>query len=360
MRITVIGAYGYTGQLICHELLEAGILFSIAGRNSEKLEALKMALTGIDQSFHIDLRLQSDVDHIVSVSDIIINCAGPFTEESALLLEKVASSGKIYLDISGEVGFIKNSRENYHQKAIESNSLIIHGCAFESMIADLLIQMENPDEKKIQIIRTFYWFNQMKTSPGTRITMKLSKFRKNLKISGNRWIECDFATDKFDVQWSPKMQPLRAIPYPLPEIAYSYWNYNPEVAESYLLLTKEEAKYVMPVTKSSDQLFSTLENLRIRKIAGPTKQEREDQRSCIILYLMDDKSSEKHLLIESKDMYQTTAKVIVSTIQKIRKSTKIASGVISPASLFTKQEKVLLKMLNVDLISSKTISIQPC
>ena len=44
MRISIVGAYGYTGRLICAELENVGTPFSIFGRNEKKLEELKEKL----------------------------------------------------------------------------------------------------------------------------------------------------------------------------------------------------------------------------------------------------------------------------------------------------------------------------
>ena len=41
MRISIVGAYGYTGRLICAEFKNVGIAFSIFGRNEKKILELK-------------------------------------------------------------------------------------------------------------------------------------------------------------------------------------------------------------------------------------------------------------------------------------------------------------------------------
>ena len=50
--------------------------------------------------------------------NLLINCAGPFTEESAVLLEEAVKNGTHYIDISGEIGFVKSSYEKYDAIAI--------------------------------------------------------------------------------------------------------------------------------------------------------------------------------------------------------------------------------------------------
>ena len=103
MRISVVGAYGYTGRLICEELEKAGYSFSVLGRNKQKLDLLKEEFSTISSALELDMRNADDVEQLLEHSDLIVNCAGPFTEESQLLVDSVAESGKTYLDISGEL-----------------------------------------------------------------------------------------------------------------------------------------------------------------------------------------------------------------------------------------------------------------
>jgi short subunit dehydrogenase-like uncharacterized protein len=358
MKISVVGAYGYTGKLICDELNSFGFLYSIVGRNKLKLDELRKNLKIVSNSWYLDLQNEEDCDFLIANSDIIINCAGPFTEESIILLKKIAHSGKIYLDISGELGFIKNSRENYHQKAIENKSLIIHGCAFESLITDLFLQKNYLKSENLKSIRTFYLFDNSKASPGTRITMKLAKFRINLKIFEKKWTESNLEKDKFEVQFSDESDILRAIVYPLPEIAFSYWSYQPETVESYLLMKPEEAMFVFPRKADSNSILDTLNHLKVRKIKGPTIDERRIQKSKIIIQIIQKDGLEKVFLLESKDMYQTTAKAIVLTVNQLFKQPMQYFGVLNPAKLFLHIESEVLTQLSVSNSNEKVISIQ--
>ncbi|MFN5417853.1 MAG: saccharopine dehydrogenase NADP-binding domain-containing protein [Flavobacteriia bacterium] len=358
MKISVVGAYGYTGKLICDELDSMHILYAIVGRNKQKLDELRDNLKVVSDSWCLDLQNENDCDFLISNSDLIINCAGPFTEESNILVKKMAQSGKVYLDISGELEFIKTSRENYHQIAIESKSLIIHGCAFESLITDLVLQNLKVENENVQAIRTFYLFEKTKASPGTRITMKLAKFRKNLKISAFQWTVSDLNKDILDVQISNQIDCYRAIVYPLPDIAFSHWLYQPEIVESYLLVKPEESLFILPRQEQPNLIIPTLSKLSKRKIAGPTKEERQSQTSSIIIQIVQKDEKEKILLVESNDMYQTTAKAILLSVIKILDMQKCHFGVLNPAVLFLKEENMILTKLGVKITDEQQVIIQ--
>ena len=358
MRIALIGAYGFTGKLISHELQNFKLPFTAYGRNVEKLTELKNEYSCIDAISGIDLRKKDDVSVIISNSDIIINCAGPFTEEATLILEQIADSGKIYLDITGEIGFVRSSHEKFNARAQKSNSLIIHGCAFESLVADLGLVYISEKLGSIKNVRTFYNFNQLKASPGTKMTMKLSKFRKILKIDKQNWSESNFKDDQLHITIDKKSEHI-AIPYPLPEIAYSLWNYSAHKAESFLLVGLKEAKYFKGASDDSGDSLETLDAIRLRKRKGPTTEERAMQKSALVLDVESDSNQVLQVLLESSDMYLTTAKAIVLSVEKLLQIDNKPNGVISPGQLFKGNVMAALKDLEVELSESPDYKITP-
>ena len=356
MRIAVIGAYGYTGKLICKELQDAGFEFSIYGRNLKKIKILKEELNNVDKAGSIDLRKKTDIELLILEADIFINCAGPFTEESSLFLETIAERGKIYLDITGEIGFVRSSGELYHQKAKKAKSIIIHGCAFESLLADLAVQKIASNEVAIDVVNTFYKFNKHSISPGTRITMKLAKFRDSLKIKNKQWCISEAKHDHLKETLDKTMEQT-AIPYPLPEIAYAHWNWNVNDAASFLIITTEEAMFFSGTTDPVGDPLERLDKIRVRKKNGPTIEERANQKSELFVRVLDENKKEHILLLKSSDMYLLTAKAIALAVQKIVTNGSGNYGVISPSQLFLDDLDTIIKKLNIELIEQPNFII---
>lgn len=351
MKIALIGAYGFTGSLIANELQLSKLAFTGYGRNLDKLNQLQSEFSFLKQVQAIDLRKVADVESIVSNSDLIINCAGPFTEEATLLLENIADSGKIYLDITGEIGFVRASREKFHARAQKSNSLIIHGCAFESLVADLGLAYVLDKLGSIKKVRTFYNFNQLKASPGTKMTMKLSKYRKILKVDNNDWSESNFQEDQLHITIDGDDEHI-AIPYPLPEIAYSLWNFKALKAESFLLVGMREAKFFKGTSEASGNSLDTLDTIRQKKRKGPSAEDRAIQKSKLVLSVESDTNQVLQILLESSDMYLATAKAISLSVQKLLQISTRPNGVISPSQLFKDNIMAALNDLEVHLIEN--------
>lgn len=359
MRVALIGAYGYTGRLICRELQSSNIIFSIYGRHPEKLDTLKREFPEIKNALAIDLRNKTEIDKVLAESDVIINCAGPFTEESSLLLEEVSKRRIVYIDITGEIGFVRSSREKFHLQAQASNSLIVHSCAFESLLADLALQYITSTLSTINQVRTFYKFNQNRVSPGTRMTMKLAKFKEILKIKNKEWCESNIVKDQLNIVINNNQERLTAIPYPLPEIAFSFWNYNVAKSESFLLVNPSEAKFMSSIPATSGTPLETLDKIRIRKSEGPGEEERTKQKSLLVINVLDGKGHEHNLFLQSKDMYLITAKAVLITLQRIMALSNIPSGVLNPAKLFKGEEISFLTLLNTQILINQQIAINP-
>ena len=357
MKIVVIGAYGYTGRLICDELQTTGLNFSVCGRKQDQLVELKANYSAIEEVFVGDILNAEFGTKICKTHDYIVNCAGPFTQESAAFMAIVAESGKTYLDISGEVGFLKKSNEDYHEIALQHNSLIIHSCAFESLISDLAIQHLTEKETKLLGIRSYYWFNQKRVSPGTKMTMKMSNISESLKIDQGAWAFSDLEKDKVKIEWEFDSNQQVGIPYPLPEIAFAIWNHQVDFASSYLILPANEAVVSGLARKSDKSPEEVLEQLKKIKKKGPSDEERKLQNSKIMVEIMDFNQPVKRLLITNIDMYGTTAKAIVLSILKLETLSVRPIGYITPAAIFSGSELEIFSKLNCKVAEPKLFEV---
>ncbi|MCG8701077.1 MAG: saccharopine dehydrogenase NADP-binding domain-containing protein, partial [Bacteroidales bacterium] len=77
MKILVLGAYGFTGNLICKELPKRKLHFSIAGRKLDKLEEIKEKSYYVENIHKLDSSEKSAIDKTIEPYDLIINCIGP-------------------------------------------------------------------------------------------------------------------------------------------------------------------------------------------------------------------------------------------------------------------------------------------
>jgi short subunit dehydrogenase-like uncharacterized protein len=141
--IVLFGATGFTGGLTAEYLAEhapAGTRLALAGRNREKLEAVRARLDGAYGEMPL---LHADVDDAASLRDmaesarVVISTVGPYILYGEPLVAACAEAGTHYADLTGEPEFVDRMWLRYHDKAQRSGAKLVHCCGFDSIPHDL-------------------------------------------------------------------------------------------------------------------------------------------------------------------------------------------------------------------------------
>jgi hypothetical protein len=347
MRIVLTGAYGYTAQLIAARLQAENIPYSIAGRDETRLNDLKTRFAVIEKTIILDLGNREQVKYMVHQFDVFLNCAGPFTEEAGILLQELsASQNKVYLDITGESEFVRGSFEKFNGTAKKNRTLIIHANAFESLLADLAVEIAGVNPGEVKSCFTYYWFNHSKPSPGTRITMKLSKHRSFHEVINTAWAHLDTSAGHQPMRY--RDEEMTAVPYPLPEMVFFFQNLHCENALSYLLVNREAARFMGEKNGAHHSLKEELDHLKQKKFSGPTEVQRSAQQFELRTdFLMQD-GSKKSVILSGNDMYDLTAQLVLETTRLILQGISV-HGVISPGVIHAGRAKGILERLNISV-----------
>lgn len=165
--IGVIAATGFTGSLIAEKLLKSGRACRLMGRSEKKLQALAARLQSTAEHALFDAQNAATFDALDGC-DVIINCAGPFTELGQPVVAEAVRRGIHYLDTTGEQAFIRLVIEKYGGLAEQREVALVPACAFEYAIGDAacaLILEEFPDCSAFEII---YNVKGIHMSAGTR------------------------------------------------------------------------------------------------------------------------------------------------------------------------------------------------
>ncbi len=160
--IILIGATGFTGRRAAqylHDHAPASIRWGIAARNPQKLSKLAKDLNiHTDRIFTVDTTLKKQVESVVQETRIIITTAGPFSLYGEEVIAACARFGTHYLDITGEVGFIKKMKDTYEALALESGALLVPFSGFDSVPSDLatFLLSKKFNEPQQLNIRSYY------------------------------------------------------------------------------------------------------------------------------------------------------------------------------------------------------------
>ena len=153
--LIVFGATGFTGKLVVEYLLKNyGIInsqftWAIAGRNETKLKKLNKSFFNINKesvdidTFVVDSFDSSSLDILTSSCKVILSTVGPYLKYGLPLINSCVKNKTNYCDITGEVPFIRDSIDKFHEEAKRNKCRIVHSCGFDSIHLRTLIRLES-------------------------------------------------------------------------------------------------------------------------------------------------------------------------------------------------------------------------
>ncbi|PGH15459.1 hypothetical protein AJ79_02436 [Helicocarpus griseus UAMH5409] len=144
--IILLGATGYTGKLCAEHIVKhhpTNLKWAIAGRSADKLNAFAEELHKINPDRKdpevVSVQLKpEELSRLAQSTRVLINCVGPYHLYSSPVVEACANNGTHYLDVTGEMVWVKEMIQKYHEKARETGAIIISADGLECAPADLL------------------------------------------------------------------------------------------------------------------------------------------------------------------------------------------------------------------------------
>ncbi|MFB9236040.1 saccharopine dehydrogenase family protein [Plantactinospora siamensis] len=144
--LVLFGATGFTGGLTARYLARTappGLRWAIAGRNRDKLAALRADLAADDPALaELPLVLADSTDpaalaRVAAESRVVASTVGPYQRYGEPLVAACAAAGTDYLDITGEPEFVDDMYLRHHATAEATGARLVHACGFDSVPHDL-------------------------------------------------------------------------------------------------------------------------------------------------------------------------------------------------------------------------------
>ncbi|MFF8883784.1 saccharopine dehydrogenase family protein [Streptomyces flaveolus] len=129
-RIILLGATGYTGELVLNALLRRGARPRVAGRNPTALAALAERSGGLGHLV-IDAATPDDLRRHLQAGDVLITTVGPFERFGFPVAQAAAEAGAHYIDSTGEVGFVRALHARHHQRARETGAVMLPAFGYD-------------------------------------------------------------------------------------------------------------------------------------------------------------------------------------------------------------------------------------
>jgi short subunit dehydrogenase-like uncharacterized protein len=144
LDVVVFGATGVTGRRVAGYLAERSATtdfsWAAAARDAAKLER-ELAADGVSAPESIVAEL-GDRDSLVAMASrarVVLNLVGPYTRYGEPVIEACVAGGAHYVDLTGEIQFVRRMIDAYGERAAEAGVKIVQVCGFEALPPDLSV-----------------------------------------------------------------------------------------------------------------------------------------------------------------------------------------------------------------------------
>ena len=145
--VVLFGATGFVGRLTARHLAahaEGPTRIALAGRSLSRLAEVRDDLGGAAADWPLIEADSNDADSLVELAQqttVVATTVGPYAKWGLPLVEACAEAGTHYADLTGEVLFVRDSIDRFHDAAVASGARIVHSCGFDSVPSDLAVML---------------------------------------------------------------------------------------------------------------------------------------------------------------------------------------------------------------------------
>ncbi len=328
----IYGATGYSGQLILENAVSAGMTPIVAGRSESKVKALATKYNLTYRVFDIAALAQSDA--LISQVNLVLNCAGPFSQTADVMIQACLKQQAHYIDITGEIDVFELAA-SLNDAAINRNVVLCPGVGFDVIPTDCVagkLKVLMPDATHLAL----GFDSRSGFSPGTAKTSVEAlpnggKVRKEGEIVT---VPLAAKTRKIDFGCGDKL----AMTIPWGDVSTAYHNTQIPNIEVYIpgspgmIKQLKRMNWIKPVL--GFKLVQNLIKKRIeKKVKGPDKATRAKLTTFVWGEVKNATGETKELKIEVANGYEVTADGAVFVAQALLGEHADASGYHTPCTL---------------------------
>lgn len=124
-EILLYGASSFTADFIIPYFENLSVNVGLAARNIQNIRETNLP------------KIQCTLVEAALKTQILINCVGPYHLTGEECIKSCLNNNTHYIDICGEVNFIRYIYDKYNNEAARKKLFIIQACGFNSLIADM-------------------------------------------------------------------------------------------------------------------------------------------------------------------------------------------------------------------------------
>ncbi|KAI1289819.1 Saccharopine dehydrogenase-like oxidoreductase [Halotydeus destructor] len=245
LDIIIFGASGYTGQYCIESLVKtidkenSGLTFGVAGRSAEKLKQSLSTVSGwLNRTLEnvpiivADVRDEQSVLAMCRSGRIVMNAVGPYALFGEVVVKSCIAAKTHHIDLAGEPHFLEGMQLKYHDEAAKAGVLIVGACGFDSIPAELGIDLLRKNfDGELAFVDYYVQLGGAVLNHGTYDSAvyglshwhELKKLRKDLY---NKAYKTKFPTYKFQ----NRLQVLPHTPKDVGKLTIPFWDVDKSVS----------------------------------------------------------------------------------------------------------------------------------
>jgi hypothetical protein len=313
--IAVFGASGHTGRFVVSELRRRGLTPILVGRDATKLNVVGDAHPGLAIRV-ASIDTPASLDHAFSGAAAVINCAGPFLDTASSVIEAALRARIHYLDVTAEQAAASAAFDHFADFARVADIVIAPAVAFYGGLGDLLATAAMGDWATADEIGIAVALDSWKPTLGTRLTGKRNTARRFVLTNGKLEHLADPPPTRIWNFPAPfGTQAVRGLP--LAEITTISRHLRTRGIHSYMNL-------------------EPIRNIVDPDTPPPTASDNSGRSDQIFLMdvIVRSGSEERRATARGRDIYATTAPIVVEAAERILGGRIKRAGAASAGEIF--------------------------
>lgn len=326
----IYGANGYTGELVVRFAVERGLKPILAGRNTQKVEALAKQH---NLDFHVfALEETEKLEAVLREVSFVLHCAGPFSITSKPMAAACLRTGRHYLDITGEIAVFEMMAA-LDKKAQDARIMIMPGVGFDVVPSDCLaLHLKNRLPSATNLTLAFYGLGRISHGTQATMTMNVGKggaVRQDGKITS---VPAAYKTREIDFGEVKKT----GVTIPWGDVATAFYSTGIPNIEVYTVVPPSAQK-MMKMSRYIGWLLALkpFQNYLQSKIpvGGPSDEERAKGKSYLWGEASDDNGNRVETRQQGLEGYTLTALTALNIAEKILTG-NFCAGYQTPAKCY--------------------------
>lgn len=346
-KIVVLGATGYTGELVTSALVRLGERPVLAGRRPDQLADHAQRHGGLPFQ-EADAADPDSVCALINAGDVLITTVGPFERYGYGVAEAAATVGAHYIDSTGEIGFVRELHSRHHDAARSINVTMLPAFGYDFVPGILAGAMTaQAAGAHGRTLRVGYFATgpvlAKGLSQGTRTTMADGLLLPATAYRDKQLIELRAASSvhAFHVLGRKRNAILASgtevlfLPQAYPQLStievYNGW--FPTLA--HVVKATSRISGVIARRPAGRRLVERINATIIGPAGGPDAAERAKTRTHVVAQITDTNGelvAETH--IEGPSIYDLTGALIAAAAEQLSVGQSRASGVVGPLEAF--------------------------